>query len=150
MKKLLFMLLMLLTLQGAHAADLVVKNAWVRLSPPVAQSTAAYVVLHNTGAENVKIIAVSCDIAASTSLHSMHMNGKRMVMSQIPELEIPANGEAQLTPGGSHVMLMGLKQPLKEGQMVGIVFHLSNGETLSVSAPVRDMRASHGHHNSMH
>ena len=150
MKKILFMLLMLLSPQGAQAADLVVDNAWVRLSPPVVQSTAAYVVVRNTGAENVKIIDVSCDVAASASLHTMHMNGKRMVMTQIPEMEIPANGEAQLTPGGSHVMLMGLKHPLKEGQRVEIVFHLSNGETLSVSAPVRDMRASHGHHNNMH
>ena len=150
MKKILFMLLMLLTFQAAQAADLVVENAWVRLSPPVAQSTAAYVVIRNTGSENVKMIAVSCDVAASVSLHSMHMNGKRMVMSQIPEMEIPANGEVQLTPGGSHVMLMGLKYPLKEGQMVEIVFHLSNGEALTVMAPVRDMRASHGHHNSMH
>jgi len=150
MKKTLFILLMLLTFQGANAANLVIENAWVRLPPPVVKSTAAYVVMRNTGTESVKIIALSCDVAASASLHTMHMNGTRMVMSQIPEMEIPAHDVVQFTPGGSHVMLMGLKHPLQEGQMVKIVFHLSNGKTLTISAPVRDMRASHGHHNNMH
>jgi len=141
---------MLLTFQGAHAADLVVKNAWVRLSPPVVNNSAAYMVVQNPSTENVKLIGVSCDAAASAGIHTMHMDGNRMVMHPENEVDIPAKGEAQFKPGGSHVMLMGLKHPLKEGEIVKIVFHLSNNESLTVSAPVRDMRMNHGHHGGMH
>ncbi|OIO68647.1 MAG: hypothetical protein COZ01_01385 [Zetaproteobacteria bacterium CG_4_10_14_0_8_um_filter_55_43] len=150
MKKTLWMLLALLSASPAYADDLLIEDAWVRLSPPVADSTAAYMVVRNTGSESVKLTGVACDVADSAGMHAMRMDGNRMVMSPLSEVGIPANGEARFSPGGSHVMLMGLKHPLKEGEMVEIVFRLSDGENLTLSAPVRDMRAGHAQHSGMH
>jgi len=144
------MLLILLSAPVAYAGDLVVEDAWVRLSPPVADTTAAYMVVHNMGAGSEKLTGVACDVAASASMHTMRMSGNKMVMSALSEVDIPANGEARFSPGGSHVMLVGLKHPLKEGEMVGIVFRLSDGESFTLSAPVRDMRTVHAQHSGMH
>lgn len=150
MKKVLLAFLLLPFTQAAYATDVIVKDAWVRLSPPVAQSTAAYMVVQNQGAQSVKLIGVSSATATSADMHGTRMEGHRMVMFPLHEVEVPPNGMAQFTPGGSHVMLMGLKHPLKEGEAIEIVFQLSNGEILTVVAPVRDMRMSHDHHNNMH
>jgi len=149
-KKLVLVMLMVFSAQAAYATDLVAKNAWVRLVPSVAQNTAAYMLVRNVGADDVKLIGVTCDVAASADLHGMRMDDNRMVMFPLQEVNVPAGGEVAFAPGGMHMMLMGLKHSLKEGDVIEIVLHVSNGESLAVSAPVRDMRMGQHRQGGMH
>lgn len=149
MKKILFVLATLLLAQTASAADLVARDARVRLMPPVAQSSAAYMTLKNTADSDINIIGVTTDAAASSDLHAMRMQDGKMVMFALDSVSIPAHGEFSFAPGGFHIMLMGLSRPLHEGDVVNIVLHLADGGAFTVQAPVRDMRMGkqmHGMH----
>ncbi|TLS68525.1 copper chaperone PCu(A)C [Mariprofundus erugo] len=150
MKKMIVALMLFVCMPVAHAAELVVSDAWVRLPPPVAKDTAAYMTVENRGREALRIVGISCDAVDAAGLHGMRMDGARMMMFALPAVDIPAGGEAIFAPGGSHVMLMGLHQPLKSGERITLNLQLSSGEVLPVAAEVRDMRMNHGHHGGMH
>lgn len=71
-------------------------------------------------------------------------------MRPVPQIEIGAGGETKLEPGGLHVMLVGLEQPLEEGAGVALMLSFEDGSSTDVAAPV--LRAitlpsgmSHGH-----
>jgi len=146
---------MLFLLVGALALGqgLRVENAWVRLVP--GKTTAAYMVLVNPGARPVRVLAVSSPIAARGELHqaqfvdpndhmgmdhshSPEMKGLEVTgMRPVKELVVPARGRLELKPGGLHLMLVDLRQPLREGQRVRLTLRLEGGQTLSVDAVVR-------------
>lgn len=145
MKRILLTISLLLSLAmlasaGASAAEVSVVDPWVRLVPPASHASAAYLTLKNDGDHDVSVIGVSSDAATGSDLHGMRMNEGRMVMFRVESVVVPAHGRFSLVPGGMHIMLMGLKQPLKPGQAVDIVLYLSDGSSLPVQAPVRDMR----------
>lgn len=149
MKKTLFALFTLLLAQTATAGELSARDAWVRLMPPVAQSTAAYMTLKNTGDADISIIAVTTDAAATSDFHAVRMQDGKMIMFPLESVIVPANGEFSFVPGGFHIMLMGLDKPLDAGDIVNIVLYLADGESLKVQAMVRDMRNA-GRQHGMH
>ena len=93
MRKIMWMLMLAISLFAvdAHAAGLDVHHAWVRLPPPVSDTAAVYVQLHNPAAQDVRIVGVSADVAASAMMHSMAGGA----MKALPALTVPAGG-----PGG--------------------------------------------------
>jgi len=150
MKRMLLALSILLSSQVAYADDIVVKDAWVRLMPSVAQNSAAYMTLKNTSDSDISITAVSTDAASSNDFHTMRMKDGKMVMFPVASVIVPAHGEFSFVPGGFHIMLMGLSRELHEGDVVNIELSLADGEILQVQAIVRDMRMKHGKHDDKH
>jgi copper(I)-binding protein len=49
-------------------------------------------------------------------MHTMSMQGDVMKMRPLAAIDIPAGQPVTLSPGGMHIMLLGLTQPLREGQ----------------------------------
>jgi len=121
-------------------ASVSVEHAWVRMPPPVADTAAAYMTLHNEGDKGVAIVRVSSDVSRTSTIHSIRKQGVMMRMLVVNNMTIPAHGFIKLEPGGMHVMLTGLKQILKPGQVVHIMLEFTDGSTIKVVAPVRDMR----------
>lgn len=95
--------------------DLILHHAWARATPGGAKTGAAYVRIENHGMQADKIIGVASPIAAKVEIHTMSMENDVMVMKPAGDVEIPSHGTVELKPHGLHIMLMGLKQPLKEG-----------------------------------
>lgn len=95
--------------------DLVLHHAWSRATPNGAKSGAAYVEIENTGNEADQLVGASSDVAAMTEVHQMSMDGDMMTMKPAGAVDIPAHGKVELKPHGLHVMMMGLKKPLAEG-----------------------------------
>jgi len=145
MRKAILVLTFMLIAKSALAADLGVTDPWVRLMPPVAQTSAAYMTLHNPTASDIAVVGVTSDAAAKADLHGMRMQDGKMVMYHLDSVVVPAHGEFSFAPGGAHIMLIGLKQPLRSGQEVNIVLHLTDGENIPMLAPVRDMRGKRMH-----
>ncbi|WP_374653434.1 copper chaperone PCu(A)C [Dongia sp.] len=125
MKKLLTFLLAALislggftTLASAHeqkAGDLVLEHAWSRATPGGAKTGAVFVKIENHGDTADQLLSASSEIAAMTEVHQMSMENDMMTMKPAGVLDIPAHGELVLKPHSYHVMLMGLKKPLIEG-----------------------------------
>lgn len=125
-------------------------DPWVRGT--VAQQKATGLFVQLTSAQGGKLVAGSSTVAERVEIHEMTMVGDVMKMRQIDALPLPAGKAVALKPGGYHVMLMDLKQPLAAGAVVPIDLVIENAdgkrETLSLQAPVRALGASpmkHGH-----
>jgi len=100
-------------------------------------ASAAYMVLVNNSANADAIVKAESDVAKTVELHNVIMENNVMQMRQVEAIEVPANGQVELKPGGFHVMLIGLTRDLKEGDEVVIKLTTRSGKTIEVKAPVR-------------
>ena len=119
------------------AGELIVRDAWVRQPPPGSDVGAAYLSLSNTGSHAVSVVAFDCPLAEAAMLHETRIESGVARMRAQAALAVAAGETVVLKPGGLHVMLHGLKQPLAVGQHVPLVLTLADGRTVSVSAIVR-------------
>ena len=119
MKKIVVLLAALLALpafaQDTTVGSITVAHPWARATPGAVKNSAAFMMLDNKGVAD-KLVGVSGDVAKEIQIHSMITEAGVMKMREIKSLDIPANGKAELKPGGFHVMLIGLKDGLKEGE----------------------------------
>lgn len=163
MKRYILFLLIWGWMTGVASAGVILEKAWVRQPPPVADTAAGYMTLRNDGGRPVEIVSIDSDVSAAAEIHTMRMQGGMMHMQHLPKVTIPARGTLELSPGGMHLMLTGLKHPLRDGQTVHITLHFADGGQLKIQAPVRDMRhmdkadhkqgggrAGHGDHHGSH
>ena len=139
-----FVTLALLALAATAQAQVTVSDPWVR--GVVAQQKATGLFARLTSATGTRLVAVSSPLAGVAEIHEMRMDGDTMRMRALSNgLELPAGQTVELKPGGFHVMLMDLKQPLKDGQAVPVtlVFEGKDGkrDTIEVKAPVRSLAA---------
>ncbi|MCE1241065.1 MAG: copper chaperone PCu(A)C [Azonexaceae bacterium] len=133
----------------AGAADQVsVDQPYVRLAPPNAPATAAFMVLRNSGTTPVKLVKADNPASKVTELHT-HLNENGvMKMRPVAAIDVPAKGEAVLKPGGLHVMMIDLKAPLKEGDVVPLTLGFDDGSSKQVDAKVlKGMPAMEHHHH---
>lgn len=137
---------------AAHA-QVTVKEAWVRATVPQQKATGAFMQL--SAAQDTKLVSASSPVTPVVEVHEMAVQDGVMRMRQVPSLPLPAGKTVELKPGGYHVMLLDLKQQVKEGDTVPLtlVFEGKDGkrDTLEVKAPVRALNASakpaaHGDH----
>ena len=94
--------------------SLEIEQPWARASAGPARNGAAFLVIHNSGAAD-RLVAAAGDVAKRVELHTHKMEGDVMKMRQVEAVEVPAKGMATLQPGGYHVMMIGLVEPLTEG-----------------------------------
>lgn len=129
---------------AAHAAEPVVNvsEPYVRLVPPSAPATGAFMLLSNSGNAARQLVAADSPVAKTVELHT-HLNENGvMKMRQIKEIGIPAHGETRLKPGSYHVMLIDLKAPLQEGDGVPLTLTFDDGSVQKVVAPVRSIAST--------
>lgn len=129
--------------QQFKAGDIVIDAPWSRATPKGASVGVGYLVIHNHGATADKLISGSADFAADVSIHEMSADNGVMRMRELKSgLEIPANGEVQLSPKGYHVMFTGLKQPLKRGDSVKVVLTFEHAGEVTVEFAVGGVGAA--------
>lgn len=131
---------LLILLGGLALAQAVAIPGWVRLVPPVVKDTAAYLTLENRGKTPLRLVGAETDVAERVSLHQDHREhrGGHVVlgMRPLPYLDIPPGGRVEFRPGKYHLMLEGLKRPLKAGEKVTLVLKFQDGSRLKVILPV--------------
>lgn len=126
---------------SAVAADtgVSVSNAWSRATAPGQSSAGVWFSI--TSKEDAKLLAASSPLAGTTQLHTMSHEHGMMKMRAIESLDLPAGKAVELAPGGNHVMLLDLKQPLKAGDHVPLKLSVQFADkrkvTLEVEAEVK-------------
>jgi copper(I)-binding protein len=122
-------------------AQTTIKDPWVRGT--VAQQTATGMFAQITSPTGGRLVAARSPVAGVVEIHEMAMDGNVMRMRAIPALDLPAGKPVELKPGGYHVMLMDLKQPLKDGDTVPVTLVVQGAdgkqESIEVKAPVRPL-----------
>lgn len=127
-------------------AELVISDASIRLLPPSLPNTSAYFTLNNTGQQDVLLVGASSEIGQRTELHGHVLKGEMMHMEHQDAVIIPAHGTVRFAPGGLHLMIFGLKAPLKKAQSVKLELITQDGDTFSFDAVVTDPN-QHAHHH---
>jgi copper(I)-binding protein len=97
-------------------AQVRVDDPWVRTTVPEQKTTGAFMAL--TAAQGGKLVAASSPVATSVEVHEMKMEGDIMRMRAVPSVPLPAGQRVDFKSGGYHLMLLGLKQPVKAGDVV--------------------------------
>ena len=129
--------LLLSTGVPAGAADNVsVQDPNVRLAPPSAPATGAFMVIRNASDKDVRVVKADNPVSKATELHTQVSEGGVMKMRPVPAIEIQAKGEVVLKPGGIHVMTIGLKSAMQEGDTVPITLTFDDGSSKQVDARV--------------
>ena len=99
------------------AGPIKIDHPWARPTIGSSKNSAAYMTLSNSGDSADKLLAVKSDAAEHVALHESRMDGEIMRMVPVKDgIEVPPHGAVELKPLGLHVMLMGLRKPLKEGE----------------------------------
>ena len=123
-------------------AEVSVSNAWARASAGMANAGATFLMLKNNGAIDDTLVAAKGNIAKRIELHTHTMEGGVMKMREVEGgIPVPANGMQMLQPGGYHVMLMGLKAPLKQGTSFPLTLIFSNGQETTIDVQVKSPSA---------
>ena len=134
--------------QDAKIGAITIDHPWARATPGAVKNSAAFMTFDNKGAAD-KLISVTGTIAKEIQIHSMITEAGVMKMREITALDIPANGKAELKPGGFHVMLIGIPDGLKEGTKfpLKLKFEKAGEVTVQVTA---EKPGAHDHSEHKH
>jgi periplasmic copper chaperone A len=121
-----------------------IDHPFARATPPGAKSGGAFFVVENSGLTPDKLIGVASPAAGSAEMHQMTMDGGVMKMRAVSMLEIPPGGKLELKPGGYHLMLLDLKQPMRAGDKVPLTLTFQNAGSIVVSVEVEPMGSMGG------
>ncbi len=126
------------------------EKGWVRAVPPVSKMTAAYLTLFNYRKQDDTLLHVSSPAAESVEIHNVvsRADGSK-AMVPVPHLTLAGESCIQFKPGGYHIMLVGLKAPLKVGALVKLELVFQNAGKVVFELPVSSMGDDdeHGHHH---
>ena len=125
-------------------AQVSVSQPWVRGTVQGQKATGAFMQLKS--ADGAALVAAQTPVAGVVEIHEMKMENNVMKMRALPKLDLPAGQTVELKPGGYHVMLMDLKQPLKKGDTVPITLKIQGkdgkSQDVEVKAEVRELGAA--------
>lgn len=115
-------------------AQVDVSAAWARPTVQGQMGTGAFMTLK--ARERMWVVGVASPVAGVAEIHEMALEGNVMRMRAIESLELPAGRAVELKPGGYHLMLMDLQQPLKAGEKVRVELRLKTGDNRLVTQPI--------------
>ena len=122
------------------------RDPWARAMPPGADVAGGYLEIRNTGKEADRLVAAWSPAAARVELHVMSRDGGVMKMREAPGFAMPPRKSLSLKPGGQHLMLIGLKQPLLKGQHIPIMLQFERAGVVRVELEVKASGAGKPHH----
>ncbi len=147
-----FLVAALLLATPACAGEITVSASWARATAPGQDNGAVY--LRIISQQEARIVAVSSSAAASAEMHSMTHDNGIMKMRELAILPLPARQQVELRSGGSHIMLIGLKQALKVGDRVPLTLTIQfadkHQEKVEVKAEVRALTAGNNARPQQH
>ena len=142
-----YIVLGLMLLAGPAWAQVDITDPWLRATAPGQKTAAGYMTIRNNSAQPERLIGGSSQVAAKVQTHVSMKDGDIMRMREVKAYDIPANGTFELKPNGSHLMLVDLKRPLKEGEKVPVVLKFEKSGEVKVDFEVRPLVSSPKEHH---
>lgn len=140
------------TTSGAEAVSFEVAavDGWVRATTGTEDPsmTGAFMTIDNEGDRQVTLTGASSPVAGKVELHEMVMqDGAKVMREMTGGLEIPAGRGQMLMPGGHHIMLMGLTDPLQPGDEVDVTLEFASGDEVALTLPVKEYTEEEPHYH---
>jgi copper(I)-binding protein len=124
-----------------NIGDLTVETPWARATPGKARSGVVYLTILNRSNAPDKLISISTSAAKRAEIHGSQMKGGMMTMQRFGSLTLRPKSSVLLRPGGLHVMLMGLKAPLKRGGNFDMTLKFEKAGLLTVNVVIEKIGA---------
>lgn len=146
MKKWMLSWLLLAVSSGAFAADIALERVWGRFSVAGMDSSGVFLDIHNHSKRNDVLVSGSTPVATKVELHT-HINDQGVMrMREVAGgIALPSGQTVHLQPGGLHVMLIGLKQPLQVGDSFPLTLRFRHAPPQTVIVNIKT-----GSDNSSH
>ncbi|MCC7305518.1 MAG: copper chaperone PCu(A)C [Alphaproteobacteria bacterium] len=119
------------------APGITAQNGYAFVTSPAQKTGGAFLTIANAGKEPDKLLSVATDICDSAEMHAMLMEGDTMAMIKKYSIEIPAEGNYEFEASGDHIMLLGLHEPLKEGQKFTLKLNFEKAGTITTDIIVK-------------
>lgn len=119
-------------------AEITVTDPYARASGMMATAGAAFMTIENSGDTDMHLIDARADVSEKVELHT-HKEDENGVMRMLHVEEgfiIPAEGTLELARGGNHVMFLGLKEAMEQGEIIPLTLVFEGGEEVTVEVPV--------------
>lgn len=129
--------------QGAKPS-IEVTHAWARAMPKGARAGAAYITVVNKGTSDDRLLSASTPVAAQAQLHTTITDNGVMKMRPVSAIDVKPGATVTLKPGGLHMMLTGLKQPLSEGQSFLLTLTFAKAGKIETTVQVKKVGAMSG------
>ncbi|MXO66725.1 copper chaperone PCu(A)C [Altericroceibacterium endophyticum] len=125
------------TASESATSEIAITASWSRETAEGQDAGGAFMTIANTGPGSDRLIGGSTPVAGDVQVHTVDMTGGVMRMRQLQDgLEIPAGGTVTLRPGSFHIMLMGLKHPLEQGETVPLTLTFAKAGPVEVELAV--------------
>ena len=122
--------------EAPQPPSLLIEHARARPTPPGAHVAAVYLRIVNAGGAD-RLLRLSTPVAQQAQIHETRREQGMMSMRQLPFLDIPAHGTVDVAPGAVHIMLQGLKAPLRNGDHFTLTLVFGSAGTLTTEVNVR-------------
>jgi copper(I)-binding protein len=126
---------------GAEGPQIEVEGAWARPSPKMAGAGAAYMVVKNRGNEADRLLSGQTPAAEVVELHESFMDENDVMKMRPVEggyVEVPAGGDVELKPGGLHIMLIKLAEPLETGATIPLILSFEKSGDVEIEVLISD------------
>lgn len=130
------------TVAMAQSNAIKIEKPWTRATAPGAAVGGGFATIRNTGKTADRLLSASSPVSASMEMHQMAMVNDVMKMREVKALELPANSVIELKPGAYHLMFIGLKAPLKQGERVPVTLKFEKAGEVKVALSVESLGAS--------
>jgi periplasmic copper chaperone A len=126
--------------------EIQIRHPWARATPPGAKVGAGYLEIRNNGSQPDRLLSASTSVAKRVEMHVTEHAAEVAKMRQLRAFEIPARERLALSPGGAHLMLVDLAQPLKKGERISMTLRFERAGEMEVQFEVQEMGAKHPRH----
>jgi copper(I)-binding protein len=131
--------------QSPSVNNVAVTNAWASASPHGSTIGVIYMTLVNNGKNADRLLAGRTPIAEKVEFHSNISDNGVMRMRELTAIDVAAGAKVQLKPGGTHAMVVGLKEPLREGQSFPVTLEFEKAGKIDVVVPIEKIGATEHH-----
>ena len=124
------------------AGDLVITQAWARATPGGAKVGGGYLTIENKGSAPDRLVGGAADIAGKVEVHEMATTNGVMTMRPLDNgLIIEPGKTVKFAPGGYHLMMFDLKNPLKQGDKIPLTLQFEKAGKVNLSLDVQGIGA---------
>jgi hypothetical protein len=127
-----------------------ISGAWIAEAPPTATVLAGYMQLENASDQVVILKGAESQDFKGIEIHETVVNADKVSMVAHETLSVPAGETVSFAPGGFHLMLIGAKKPLKDGDTVEVVLHFQAGVSQTVKMEVKKRSMDNADDHSQH
>jgi hypothetical protein len=128
--------------EDVKAGDLLISQAWSRATPGGAKVGGGYLSIENKGTAPDRLTGASADFAGKIEIHEMATTNGVMTMRPLEKgVTIEPGKTVKLAPGGYHLMMFGLKAPLKQGDKLAITLEFERAGKVNTTLDVQGVGA---------